>query len=78
MAKTLIGRESLDTRRETGRRAKQEGQREIIRLLDEVDRLKAQLQWTVGKNGMLEQQIAVNEQCSREKQMTMSKKTFQL
>ena len=60
------------------KKAKQEEEREVTRLLDEVNGLNEQLQRTVDENGMLEQQIAADEQRSTEKQMTMSKKIIQL
>ncbi len=60
------------------KKAKQEAEREVTRLLDEVNGLKEQLQRTVDENGMLRQQIAADEQRSTEKQMMMSGKIFQL
>ena len=60
------------------KKAKQEEEREVSRLLDEVKGLKEQLQRTVNENGMLEQRIAADEQRSIEKQMMMSGKIFQL
>ena len=60
------------------KKAKQEKEKEVTRLLDEVNGLKEQLQRTVDENGMLEQQIAADEQRSTEQQMTMSKTISQL
>ena len=60
------------------KKAKRKAEREVTRLLDEVNGLKEQLRRTVDENGMLEQQIAADEQRSTEKQMTMSRKIVQL
>ncbi|KAK0517046.1 hypothetical protein JMJ35_000201 [Cladonia borealis] len=67
------GKESEGEMEET-----QEGEREVIQLLDEVIELKEQLQRTVDENGMLQQQIAADEQRSRKKQTKMSKKITRL
>ena len=61
------------------KKAKQEEENEVIRLLDEVNGLNEQLlQQTVDEKGMLEKQFAADEQRSTKKQTTMSKEIIQL